>query len=668
MAVDRTIFPSAALPFDLREFNRNVQGRRMLWYPAFVVDNKDPQRAGRLKLRVPHLFHNEETDWCYGGNYPSGGKHNIGVDDIPEVGAKVWAVCVLGDPSNILWTGSWKATGRQAGKPSLGIPVPEDTRPFLSQARTRAQWGAANPVRPYDSMGQVTRITVHRSETPDDDPIDPASRWRSIQDYHLSLDWTDIGYHYGIDRDGRLWTLRPVSAQGAHAGSGNNEGNIGVVLLGSDRFSSAQLESAIRLMDDLVARHGLEGTEIFGHRDLVSTDCPGPLYEDLVSPYRNGAIARPWRSDEPPARFNVLTSTTIEEGVPSSLAEGPRPKSAGTPPDPSSKIPELCSLTRGGGKDPKAVPWMPPPFPDPSTQPPKGTALVQTCEPNPAWPKMLQPASEVYQERESPYATEYPWNKVRRTRHTVVEFDDSPNAPRFHVWFRPKRPTQAPSEGQRSPLPFYLEVGPDGQAVLHYGADRMEITRGGVREVIEGNYDLEVKGNFRVRVNGEIQMLSHGDRYDTVNGNWNRHTTGDDYAEVRGGTIRNLIGAVGWQMWNTHLWNIVGVATWTKLSSHIWLTFGPGIWFHGGGHDWAILNQIVWAFTGVFTWAMTGAVGWVFSGLTAITSLLTLGLITPLGAAVTNAAPWAFTGDLVCLNATAANRMTAPDGCFGDCD
>jgi hypothetical protein len=225
-----------------------------------------------------------------------------------------------------------------------------------------------------------------------------------------------------------------------------------------------------------------------------------------------------------------------------------------------------------------------------------------------------------------------------------------------------------PDEGRRTPLPFYLEIGPDGIGVQHWGADHMEVDRGSLRHVVHGNLDLEVRGNYRVRVHGDHQVLTHGDRHDTVNGDWNRHTTGNDYAEVKGGTIRNHVGAVAWQMWDLHFWNIVGPATWSKLSTHIWTTIGNAVWFHGAGHDWGILGQVVWGFLGAFAWVMMGAVGWVFAGVSVLTSVLTLGLVTPLGALVTNAVPWTFTGDILCTNATATNRMTAPDGCFGDCD
>ena len=46
--------------------------------------------------------------------------------------------------------------------------------------------------------------------------------------------WADIGYHYVIDRQGRIWEGRELSWKGAHAGNKQaNENNVGIALIGN---------------------------------------------------------------------------------------------------------------------------------------------------------------------------------------------------------------------------------------------------------------------------------------------------------------------------------------------------------------------------------------------------------------------------------------------------
>jgi N-acetylmuramoyl-L-alanine amidase len=83
-------------------------------------------------------------------------------------------------------------------------------------------------------MRKITGIIVHCTATRADwwagkslaNKIAEVTRWH-VED----RGWSDCGYHYLIDRDGKVGTARPVERNGAHV-RGHNKGTIGVSLFG----------------------------------------------------------------------------------------------------------------------------------------------------------------------------------------------------------------------------------------------------------------------------------------------------------------------------------------------------------------------------------------------------------------------------------------------------
>ncbi|WP_281556861.1 phage baseplate assembly protein V [Thalassomonas sp. RHCl1] len=78
---------------------------------AFVEDNADPEKLGRLKLRIPSLLGEQVTAWAL-PCLPFGGLADQGFFAVPDVGAQVWAEFEAGDLSRPLWVGVfWQASG-----------------------------------------------------------------------------------------------------------------------------------------------------------------------------------------------------------------------------------------------------------------------------------------------------------------------------------------------------------------------------------------------------------------------------------------------------------------------------------------------------------------------------------------------------------------------------
>ena len=73
-------------------------------YRAFVVDNKDPEKRGRLCLRIPSVLGSAETDWAL-PCFPFGGGSSYGWFAVPEEKAQVWAEFEEGDINRPIWTG-----------------------------------------------------------------------------------------------------------------------------------------------------------------------------------------------------------------------------------------------------------------------------------------------------------------------------------------------------------------------------------------------------------------------------------------------------------------------------------------------------------------------------------------------------------------------------------
>lgn len=165
--------------------------------------------------------------------------------------------------------------------PARGPVDPTASRPLV---RSRAQWGAVAPAQPYAPDPAPWRVTLHHSDGKYTATLaESEAEARFIQDFHIhGRGWNDIAYHFLVDRTGNILEGRPEGALGAHTLS-NNEGNVGIVLLGTyhppvnNRPTKAQLDAVAALGRYLVARYGIDPKELKGHRDYKLTDCPGDV-------------------------------------------------------------------------------------------------------------------------------------------------------------------------------------------------------------------------------------------------------------------------------------------------------------------------------------------------------------------------------------------------------
>jgi hypothetical protein len=135
-----------------------------------------------------------------------------------------------------------------------------------------------------------SRITVHHSGAlvvRDTDRGSVIDDLNSVLDAHTRVRrYGDIGYHFVIDYAGRVWEGRSLSYEGAHV-SGENEGNIGVMLLGNfekQKPSSLQLATLETVITRLRGHFDIPARRVYGHRDIGFSLCPGRyLYPHVVA-------------------------------------------------------------------------------------------------------------------------------------------------------------------------------------------------------------------------------------------------------------------------------------------------------------------------------------------------------------------------------------------------
>jgi len=163
----------------------------------------------------------------------------------------------------------------------------------------RSWWTKSGPIRSkVNPMKGVSRITVHHEgHTPVwfTDQASTRARLEQVRNIHTrDRHWGDIGYHYIIDRAGRIIEGRNIVYQGAHV-SRQNPHNVGVMLLGNFEKQSpsrAQLVSLQKTLRHLMLTHRVPVSRVYTHRELGPTVCPGRNLQPRVASLRtSGALA-----------------------------------------------------------------------------------------------------------------------------------------------------------------------------------------------------------------------------------------------------------------------------------------------------------------------------------------------------------------------------------------
>jgi len=102
-----------------RQIEERYKNRWYGKYRAFVRDNNDPERLGRVRLEIPAVLGTGKDNWSDWASpcFPYGGNDDVGMFLVPEEGACAWAEFEGGIVQYPIWTGVWLAKSNPGEQP-----------------------------------------------------------------------------------------------------------------------------------------------------------------------------------------------------------------------------------------------------------------------------------------------------------------------------------------------------------------------------------------------------------------------------------------------------------------------------------------------------------------------------------------------------------------------
>ena len=118
---------------------------------------------------------------------------------------------------------------------------------------------------------RISKIILHCSDSDasSHDNIETVTKWHVVEN-----GWSDIGYHYFIDKSGELFKGREIPVVGAHC-RGHNYDSIGICLSGRNEFTESQFIRAKDLVSTLAKQYNIKKSMILPHNRLdPGKTCP----------------------------------------------------------------------------------------------------------------------------------------------------------------------------------------------------------------------------------------------------------------------------------------------------------------------------------------------------------------------------------------------------------
>lgn len=146
---------------------------------------------------------------------------------------------------------------------------------------SRQEWGAKPPTRRMTRQTSPSEAFIHYSASTGASKLNSFAKQsaavRAIQDYHQGQEWADVGYHYIVCqpyfplRRARVFRCRNTMYTPA-AQAGHNTGTIAICVIAD---GSNELKRNTRYAIEQLLRYHGSVKSVGGHRDVVSTSCPG---------------------------------------------------------------------------------------------------------------------------------------------------------------------------------------------------------------------------------------------------------------------------------------------------------------------------------------------------------------------------------------------------------
>lgn len=278
----------APTPIEVRASNEGVPGA---WRPLETIFQEEELSVARVDLDGP----------------TSVVQIRVPADQAERIAVLTYSAstpdpATLGDPPSVDTTKS----GLSADLAAAGI-LP------------RSAWGA-RPRRCFSTDRAKERMAIHHTASARTSRGAYEPLLRQTQAYHMDgRGYCDVGYHFFVTADGRVWEARDLSSVGGHSGNYNG-GNIGIVLVGCFDSSAACnglggaeppaaiLDGTAHAVGVLARKFGIpiDGDRIKGHgqQPFQQTACPGDRMrahlEEVRAMARGGAPNNPEPPVQPP--------------------------------------------------------------------------------------------------------------------------------------------------------------------------------------------------------------------------------------------------------------------------------------------------------------------------------------------------------------------------------
>ena len=150
---------------------------------------------------------------------------------------------------------------------------------------TPPKWRHKEKINFQKPSRKVDSIWLHcsASDKPNHDDVSVMRNW------HVNGNgWSDVGYHYFIQKNGNIQEGRPISRIPS-AQKGYNTGAIAIACHGlkKENFTQAQMDSVIALCKAITDSY-TEKLRIRGHREVAAKACPVYDYRKVLGLDQNG--------------------------------------------------------------------------------------------------------------------------------------------------------------------------------------------------------------------------------------------------------------------------------------------------------------------------------------------------------------------------------------------
>lgn len=166
-------------------------------------------------------------------------------------------------------------------------------RPERYMSRADLGWGTNRAGRADPQSGLVVHYDGSDQRLADKAHLACVAYWQATRRFHMgpSRGWVEVGYSYGACPHGYVLEGRGLlRAQAAQPGGNSTYYSVSLMSGPTDRITPEQINAVRQLREWLMEPETSIAGTVKGHRDFISTSCPGA---DAYALVRDGTFTRP---------------------------------------------------------------------------------------------------------------------------------------------------------------------------------------------------------------------------------------------------------------------------------------------------------------------------------------------------------------------------------------